>query len=243
MGSSICGCNEDHSRERIDTDPKQEYSNTPITPMRDKHEVSKWLNNMKLGEYINNFVKNGFDDMNFIQTMDINTLKQIGITKMGHQITILSEIDNMTNHSYINSPYSPFYEQIKTGYNTINTPPSCKKRLYEYNNDENDNVISDNWICDNCNNQNGMKLTECELCGYELNEIDETLVKYLNVSNLRIKLRSNDILKWKCEQCRNMNGQNDKYCLKCGIKYECNDLCNRDLEPIDAKYSKIGINV
>ena len=46
--------------QRIDTEPNQNFT----ASIRNECEVSKWLNNMKLNEYFDNFINNGFDDMN-----------------------------------------------------------------------------------------------------------------------------------------------------------------------------------
>eukprot|EP01083_Nonionella_stella_P167904 565448_1 len=60
-------------------------------------EVRHWLENtVKLGEYYENFVKNGMNDLDLIQTIeDKEDLEYLGITLKGHQIAIMRKIKQL----------------------------------------------------------------------------------------------------------------------------------------------------
>merc|ERR1712228_271643 len=55
----------------------------------DEHEVVMWLaNEVKMPQYIDNFIVNGFDEMSVIQEMSLNELELIGIKLLGHRMKI-----------------------------------------------------------------------------------------------------------------------------------------------------------
>eukprot|EP01084_Bolivina_argentea_P125543 222420_1 len=63
--------------------------------------VKYWLKHtVRLSQYVDNFLLNGFDDINVIQeTMNINDLSQIGIKKLGHRKKIMLHIDKLNSQN------------------------------------------------------------------------------------------------------------------------------------------------
>ena len=59
--------------------------------------VKSWLQHtVRLSQYVDNFLLNGFDDMNVIQnTMNMEDLDGIGIKKLGHKKKIMMFIDKL----------------------------------------------------------------------------------------------------------------------------------------------------
>ena len=58
--------------------------------------VLKWLRDVvRLPQYYDKLLKNGFDDLEFIQNITKEDLKKIGIDKIGHQKRILKFIKNL----------------------------------------------------------------------------------------------------------------------------------------------------
>ena len=71
-----------------------------------KEEVRRWLlETVELPEYINNFINQGFDELNIIKSMTMNELIEIGLKKLGHRKKILNFIQKLNypnNHHNIN---------------------------------------------------------------------------------------------------------------------------------------------
>eukprot|EP01083_Nonionella_stella_P008911 25806_1 len=56
-------------------------------------EAEEWLcNTVKLPQYLDAFVSNGFELLSDIQEIDNETLKEVGISKLGHQKRLMREI-------------------------------------------------------------------------------------------------------------------------------------------------------
>ena len=72
------------------------YNNMVMMKMKDdlkeNHEqVQKWLINLNLEEYIDCFIKHGYEDLDAIQYLDMESLKKMGIDKVGHQKKLLMQ--------------------------------------------------------------------------------------------------------------------------------------------------------
>eukprot|EP01084_Bolivina_argentea_P311071 538395_1 len=60
----------------------------------DTSELKKWLNDIvKLGQYMNIFIKNGFYDLSDVKLIDMDTLNEMGINTIAHKLRILHQID------------------------------------------------------------------------------------------------------------------------------------------------------
>ena len=56
--------------------------------------VKRWLNDVvKLKQYESVFIENGIDSMEIVGLINKDHLKEMGITKIGHQIKILNAIN------------------------------------------------------------------------------------------------------------------------------------------------------
>ena len=65
-------------------------------------EVKRWLKEeVKMEQYCDLFVKNGYDDMETVLEMNDNELIEIGIDKKGHRKKILIYIEKKKNNNYI----------------------------------------------------------------------------------------------------------------------------------------------
>jgi len=60
-------------------------------------EVAPWLISMQLGEYIDGFLANGYDDLSVIKEegLRVKDFDIIGITKEGHRQKIRSQIKQL----------------------------------------------------------------------------------------------------------------------------------------------------
>ena len=58
--------------------------------------VRRWMISVvKLPQYLDVFIENGFDDLSLIQMMRSNDLEDLGIDKKGHRLKIMREIDKL----------------------------------------------------------------------------------------------------------------------------------------------------
>ena len=58
--------------------------------------VTLWLRDtVKLGEYLDLFIKNGIDRLSVVVLLDKRALREIGVDKIGHRLLILSEIEKL----------------------------------------------------------------------------------------------------------------------------------------------------
>eukprot|EP01083_Nonionella_stella_P123597 372461_1 len=62
-------------------------------------EIRQWLTDqVQLGQYLTNFVENGYEKMEFIQDISTkNELHEIGVTKCGHQVRLIKQIQLLQN--------------------------------------------------------------------------------------------------------------------------------------------------
>ena len=83
-------------------------------------DVKRWLNDVvRLKEYESIFVSNGIDSMEIVKSLNKDYLKEMGITKIGHQIKFLNAVDALkwryTDFKIILNPIIPWYwQQIQT---------------------------------------------------------------------------------------------------------------------------------
>eukprot|EP01084_Bolivina_argentea_P273060 465053_1 len=71
----------------------------------DKQMFRHWVQNvLKLPEYYNIFVDNGAETLSVIQMFGMNELEMIGITKIGHKMQILKEIQKLQEPVSYNKP-------------------------------------------------------------------------------------------------------------------------------------------
>jgi len=68
---------------------------TDLNQLNDNNKQLKlWLQNeCKLGQYFDLFMKNGIEDLFIAKLLTMDTITDIGITKIGHKIKILHQID------------------------------------------------------------------------------------------------------------------------------------------------------
>ena len=60
----------------------------------DKQKVKNWLESeVELPQYLDVLIDNGFDNMERIKDLNKPYLTEIGITKLGHQVALLKNID------------------------------------------------------------------------------------------------------------------------------------------------------
>ena len=62
----------------------------------DSDVVRLWLNDkVKLGQYVDLFLENGVDRISTVILLDKDSLKEMGVDKVGHQLLILNEIEKL----------------------------------------------------------------------------------------------------------------------------------------------------
>ena len=83
--------NDEEKEYHINHDKEDEIDNAM------EYAVKSWLKHtVRLSQYIDNFIKNGFDDIEVIQeTMSMDDLDEIGIKKLGHKKKIMLFIDKL----------------------------------------------------------------------------------------------------------------------------------------------------
>merc|ERR1712062_579963 len=92
---------EDQNVLKIDHDHDLE----PKLETNELAAVSRWMvNEVKLPQYMDLFVDNGFEDLSVIQALTMNDLIEMGIEKKGHRIKItqcISRMNARSRHSVI----------------------------------------------------------------------------------------------------------------------------------------------
>ena len=82
----------------------------------DHEKVKNWLQNIvKLPQYFDIFIENGFDTLHIIKHVTANDLTTIGIDKLGHKIQITQEIIKLNNQNNNNQNVLQ-YEEIQLIY-------------------------------------------------------------------------------------------------------------------------------
>eukprot|EP01084_Bolivina_argentea_P105251 188414_1 len=81
------------------TDVTKEENDVKLTVSPDgviNDNVKQWLEKeVKLGQYVNLFCLNGFDTLDIIKLITMDTLNQIGIKKVGHKLKILHHVKQL----------------------------------------------------------------------------------------------------------------------------------------------------
>nr|XP_005993449.1 PREDICTED: ephrin type-A receptor 6 [Latimeria chalumnae] len=57
--------------------------------------VSDWLDSIKMGQYMNNFMAAGLTTMDMVTRMSIDDVRRIGVVLIGHQRRIVSSIQTL----------------------------------------------------------------------------------------------------------------------------------------------------
>ena len=67
---------------------------------KEKQEFKDWIEKqLKLPEYYDVLVENGIDKLSVVQLLTKDELQEMGITKIGHKIQILKEIQSLKQRS------------------------------------------------------------------------------------------------------------------------------------------------
>ena len=97
---------------------KDDDNNNEIS---EKDKIKLWLENtVKLPEYFDKFIEDGVDEFDTILLLDHNTLKDIGINKVGHRLKILNQI-NILKQKNNNNNNNEIAEQYDEGNVLLNT--------------------------------------------------------------------------------------------------------------------------
>ena len=87
---------ETNTEQRSSTQTCDRIEPTTV-PVLNSNAVYDWLITLKLGQYYDLFMKNGFDDMSFVMEIDDkDTLKEMGIA-LGHRLAIYNGILRLKN--------------------------------------------------------------------------------------------------------------------------------------------------
>ena len=85
-------------------------------------EVRRWLTDfVKLGQYADMFIDDGFDAMETVITMNDDDLMEMGINKKGHRRKILLYIERRKNNDENNNNNIDYMANDKEGANIIDT--------------------------------------------------------------------------------------------------------------------------
>ncbi|CAJ0941969.1 unnamed protein product [Ranitomeya imitator] len=60
--------------------------------------VDDWLDTIKLGQYKDNFLMGGYRSLGMVMRMNIDDIRSLGISLIGHQKKILTSIQIMRAH-------------------------------------------------------------------------------------------------------------------------------------------------
>ena len=62
--------------------------------------MKRWLQNkVKLPQYIDNLVSNGFDDLDLVKEIQMEDLQEIGVDLLGHRRKIITEVGRLNNNN------------------------------------------------------------------------------------------------------------------------------------------------
>ena len=66
----------------------------------EQQKLKSWLeNNVKLPQYYETFVENGIDDLDTVKLLTMETIKGMGIDKIGHQMKILNQVTKLKQNN------------------------------------------------------------------------------------------------------------------------------------------------
>ena len=84
MNDRISGLEMNMNRIMMDKMYRNEHENSDLVAVR------RWMKTVvKLPQYLDLFIENGFEDLSVIQTLTVNDLMEMGIEKKGHRIKIV----------------------------------------------------------------------------------------------------------------------------------------------------------
>ncbi len=115
-----------------------------------EEKVKDWIQNrVKLSEYTQLLIENGFDTMDSVCEITNEELTEMGMTKMGHRKRFIKHIQALkgTHQSQINREKQPRIAPIAYA-------PNVNRYV---------------WICVMCDTQNGNGVSQCTLCGLKRN--------------------------------------------------------------------------
>jgi len=108
----------------------QEEKKCTAPSLNDKQqELQDWLKQKHLNEYFDNFISNGFDDLDTLKLITNKELTAIGIDKIGHKMKIMRNIQSLIHPSLNNMNRSP-------------SPITICGNGYEYNTNANSTLKS-----------------------------------------------------------------------------------------------------
>ena len=88
-----------------------------IDPLqKNRNELKEWITNIvQLPEYYDIFIYNGIEDLSTVKLININTLKQMGVDKIGHQMKILHKVQQLNSgiNQSMNAPQISAYSNPK----------------------------------------------------------------------------------------------------------------------------------
>merc|ERR1719295_1381382 len=90
----------------------------------DESTVRSWMqNNVELPEYTKVFIENGFDRMSMFETLAMEDLNLMGISKLGHRKKIMSEVAKLKGDVSIEIVDEAGYIPGAAGSSSISDPP------------------------------------------------------------------------------------------------------------------------
>merc|ERR1711933_717 len=121
----------------------------------------KWLEDIvKLPEYYQILIDQGFDDLDSIADINNNDLKEMNIDKIGHRKKILKHAQKLKSSN------DPKQQQIAAPNFNYNNYASQQPLLYQ-------------WQCHICNSMNLPNVFQCTICG--MNKRNKNMVEGPNV--------------------------------------------------------------
>ena len=102
--------NETETRKDLEGHRATFARDKPLEDMSD-NAVAIWVRDkVKLPQYVDNFISNGFDGLDVIMEIEIDELKEIGINLLGHRKRFMKEIAEL-NHPQLANEGSSLYLQ------------------------------------------------------------------------------------------------------------------------------------
>eukprot|EP01084_Bolivina_argentea_P164079 285311_1 len=93
------------------------------------NEMSNWLINVvKLGQYLDNFIDSGFEELLTVKWITFDMLKEIGINKIGHRLKIMHSINMLNGNKNNNCLKRTLENENIEGQNHNHNQPPCKKQ-------------------------------------------------------------------------------------------------------------------
>eukprot|EP01095_Lingulamoeba_sp_RSL-Kostka_P000404 TRINITY_DN10650_c0_g1_i1.p1 TRINITY_DN10650_c0_g1~~TRINITY_DN10650_c0_g1_i1.p1 ORF type:complete len:306 (+),score=75.40 TRINITY_DN10650_c0_g1_i1:116-1033(+) len=111
-----------------------ENDNIEVSVMTDKQAVIAFLHEINMDQYLTNFFKNGFDDIEMVKELSDEDLEEIGIDKLGHRKKILKFCQTITNEdkykiSPFNEDHAEFFDVSDDGEPNISAFLAWKEKF------------------------------------------------------------------------------------------------------------------